>query len=109
VGGRHHRGRHAGGGRQVIGTCCSAWPRLAQHAALEPRLRDRRRAAVERRYDALRDTAGLNADVFDALIVLAAGDWTPDAIRTGYLRVRRLQPQMGEGRSVAAVVRSTQG
>lgn len=56
---------------------------------------------MERRYDALRDTAGLNADAF-------VGDWTPDAVRTGYLRVRRLQPQMDEGRSVAAVARSTQ-
>jgi len=71
---------------------------LAQHAALEPRLRDRLRAAVERRYDALRDTTGLNADVFDALVVLAAGDWTPEAIRSGYLRVRQLERQMDEGR-----------
>jgi hypothetical protein len=71
---------------------------LAQHAALEPRLRDRLRAAVERRYDALRDTAGLNADVFDALVVLAAGDWTPEAISSGHLRVRRLEAQMDEGR-----------
>jgi hypothetical protein len=38
----------------------------------QPQLRDRLRAAVERRYDALRDTAGLNADVFDALVLLAA-------------------------------------
>jgi len=71
---------------------------LAQHAALEPRLRDRLRAAVEHRYDALRDTTGLNADVFDALVVLAAGDWTPEAIRTGYLRVRQLEHQMDDGR-----------
>ena len=43
-------------------------------------------AAVERRHDALVDTAGLNADVFDALVVLAAGDWTPAAIARGLPR-----------------------
>jgi hypothetical protein len=71
---------------------------LAQHARLEPGLRDRLRAAVERRYEALRDTAGLNADVLDALVVLAAGEWTPGAIGTGYRRVRQLERQMDEGR-----------
>lgn len=71
---------------------------LAQHASLEPRLRDRLRAAVERRYDALRNTAGLNADVFDALVVLAAGQWTADAIGLGYQRVRQLERRMDEGR-----------
>jgi hypothetical protein len=30
------------------------------------------------------DTVGLNADVFDALVVLAAGEWTPAAIARGY-------------------------
>ncbi|MEK8106008.1 hypothetical protein NKG94_14145 [Micromonospora sp. M12] len=34
-------------------------------------------AAIHRRHDALADTAGLNADVFDALVVLAAGGWHP--------------------------------
>ena len=57
---------------------------LEHQAALDPTLRGRLRAAVERRHDALVDTAGLNADVFDALVVLAAGAWTPDAIANGY-------------------------
>jgi hypothetical protein len=71
---------------------------LAQHARLEPGLRDRMRAAVENRFDALRDTAGLNADVLDALVVLGAGGWTPEAIGVGYQRVRRLERQMDDGR-----------
>jgi hypothetical protein len=71
---------------------------LAQHAMLEPRLRDRLRGAVERRHDALRDTAGLNEDVFDALVILAAGRWTAEAISIGYARVRDLQRRMDEGR-----------
>jgi hypothetical protein len=56
------------------------------------------RGAVERRHAALRDTAGLNAEVFDALVLLAAGSWAPDAIRRGWQAVGRLQAQMDEGR-----------
>jgi hypothetical protein len=64
----------------------------------DPALRGRLRSAVERRHDALVDTAGLNQDVFDALITLAAGEWTPAAIRRGYRRVQALQRDMDEGR-----------
>ncbi len=71
---------------------------LAQQATVEPRLRDRLRGAVERRYDALRDTAGLNADVFDALVVLAAGGWDSDQIALGHDRVRQLERDMDDGR-----------
>ena len=43
-------------------------------------------------------TAGLNADVFDALVVLAAGSWTTNAIRTGWRAVQALQRDMDTGR-----------
>ncbi|WP_018602273.1 sulfurtransferase TusA family protein [Mycobacterium sp. 155] len=56
------------------------------------------RAAVERRYSALVDTAGLNADVFDSLVLLAAGSWEPTAIADGYRAVLALQAEMDEGR-----------
>ncbi|GIF62363.1 hypothetical protein Ais01nite_03980 [Asanoa ishikariensis] len=71
---------------------------LEHQAALDPTLRGRLRAAVERRHDALVDTAGLNADVYDALVVLAAGEWTPAAIARGYAAVQRLQAAMDDGR-----------
>jgi hypothetical protein len=71
---------------------------LEHQAELDPTLRGRLRAAVERRHDALVDTAGLNADVFDALVVLAAGEWTPAGIARGYQAVRRLQAVMDHGR-----------
>ena len=61
-------------------------------------LRPRLALAVERRHDALRDTTGLNAAVHDALIVLAAGEWTPAAIADGTARVRALEADMDEGR-----------
>jgi hypothetical protein len=71
---------------------------LEEQLAVEPQLRDRLRAAVERRHDALTSTSGLNAGVFDALVVLAAGAWTPDAIGSGFDAVQRLQADMEEGR-----------
>jgi hypothetical protein len=70
-----------------------------QHLAeLDPGLRGRLRSAVERRHDALIDTAGLNRDVFDSLVTLAAGEWTPEAIGRGYDQVQKLQIEMDEGR-----------
>ena len=71
---------------------------LEHQARLDPALRGRLRAAVERRHDALVDTAGLNADVFDALVVLAAGEWTPAAIARGYRAVEELDHAMDDGR-----------
>ena len=56
------------------------------------------RQAVERRHSALRDTAGLNAEVFDCLVLLAAGSWSPEAIASGWQAVRDLQSRMDEGR-----------
>ena len=48
---------------------------------------------MERRHAALSDTAGLNAEVFDALVILAAGAWTPGAIATGWGKVQTLQDE----------------
>jgi hypothetical protein len=56
------------------------------------------RQAVERRHSALQDTAGLNAEVFDSLVLLAAGSWSPEAIRRGWQAVHDLQGRMDEGR-----------
>jgi hypothetical protein len=72
---------------------------LEHRLTSEPDLRARLRRAVERRHDSLRDTAGLNERVFDALVVLAAGSWDPDAIGRGYDRVAQLQEDMSEGRT----------
>ena len=64
----------------------------------DPAMLGRLRMATERRHDALADTAGLNQEVFDSLIVLAAHAWTPDAITTGWSAVQQLQKDMDEGR-----------
>lgn len=71
---------------------------LEHQSMLDPTLRGRLRAAVQRRHDVLADTAGLNDDVFDSLMILAAGSWTPAAIARGYRAVRELHQAMDEGR-----------
>ena len=71
---------------------------LARHVGEEPALRDRLAAAIERRHAALAHTAGLNAEVFDALVLLAAGDWAPAALRRGHAAVVALVGEMDLGR-----------
>jgi TusA-related sulfurtransferase len=71
---------------------------LQHQAQIDPTLRGKLRAAVERRYEALVDTAGLNQDVFDSLVIMAAGEWTPQAIARGYDKVQKLQSEMDDGR-----------
>jgi hypothetical protein len=72
---------------------------LGEHLAVDPRYRDRLRAATERRHDALAATSGLSPAVHDALVVLAAGSWEPEAIASGWRQTQDLQAEMGEGRT----------
>lgn len=76
---------------------------LAWQMAHEPELKHRLQAAVENRFDELASTDGLNEEVFDALILLAAGDFTPEAVAIGYTRVQRLKQEMTEGRRARLV------
>jgi hypothetical protein len=71
---------------------------LEHQSEVDPTLRMRLRSAVERRHDVLLETVGLNAAVFDALVLLAAGSWEPSAIARGYAAVMELQHGMDEGR-----------
>ena len=71
---------------------------LEAHMAQDATLHARLAAAVDRRHDALAATAGLSEDVADALIVLAAGAFTPEAIATGFARVQALKADMDVGR-----------
>lgn len=71
---------------------------VAHTVTCQPAFLSRLRSAVERRHDALVDAAGLNERVFDALVVLAAGEWTPSAIAAGWRRVQSLLARMDDGR-----------
>lgn len=73
---------------------------LQRHAALEPDLLPRLALAVERRHTALQHTAGLNEEVFDALVLLAAGSWAPEALAAGWAAVATLKEDMDHGRQV---------
>ncbi|HEY3832662.1 MAG TPA: diiron oxygenase [Acidimicrobiia bacterium] len=72
---------------------------LEHRVALDPTLREELRRAIERRHDALRATTGLNADVEDALVLLAAGEFSIAAVAAGYERVQELRHAMHEGRT----------
>lgn len=71
---------------------------LKRHAQHDRTLLARLRSAIERRHAALQHTAGLNAEVFDALVVLAAGGLDPSSIARGHAAVAELQQQMDAGR-----------
>jgi hypothetical protein len=46
----------------------------------------------------LRHTAGLNAEVFDSLVLMAAGSWAHVDLKRGYDDVAALIREMHEGR-----------
>jgi hypothetical protein len=72
---------------------------LREHVGREPGVLQQLANAVHRRHDALQHTAGLNAEVFDALVLIAAGSWMPEDVRRGYEAVNRLVQDMGSGRT----------
>jgi hypothetical protein len=71
---------------------------LQRHISEDPEVRGRLAAAIERRHAALAQTAGLNAEVFDALVLLAAGGWAPAQLRAGHEAVISLVREMDHGR-----------
>ena len=71
---------------------------LERHMQLDPALRARLAAAIEQRHAALQHTAGLNEEVFDALVLLAAGGWTAEELRRGWDAVVALGVEMDSGR-----------
>ena len=71
---------------------------LAEQVGHEEGLLDRLEQAIRRRHDVLAATAGLNEEVFDALVLVAAGGWQPEALRAGWRRVQELEAAMHAGR-----------
>ena len=71
---------------------------LERHLAQEPGLRTRLANAVRQRFQQLQHTAGLNEEVFDALVLLAAGSWEHDDLRRGFDLVVSLKDDMDRGR-----------
>lgn len=75
-----------------------AMAHLEYRLSVDPALQARLRNAVELRYDALANTAGLNEEVFDALVLLAAGDLRAEAVARGHAAVQSLKAEMAAGR-----------
>lgn len=71
---------------------------LREHLNAQPSVRDRLTNAVRRRHEELRHTAGLNAEVFDALLLMAAGSWSPADLQRGHDRVSALLHDMHASR-----------
>ncbi|HLI82576.1 MAG TPA: hypothetical protein VKV17_01595 [Bryobacteraceae bacterium] len=71
---------------------------LRRHLEAEPSMRKTLMNAVHRRHESLRHTAGLNAEVFDALVLLAAGSWDCEDIGKGHDAVSALAQEMHNGR-----------
>ena len=65
---------------------------IAQDPGVPPKLAN----AVRRRHGALQHTAGLNAEVFDALLLIAAGGWEPEDLRRGHQNLMQLVREMDE-------------
>jgi hypothetical protein len=76
---------------------------LERHLGQDPGLRTRLANAVHQRFHQLQHTSGLNEEVFDALVVLAAGCWQPDDIRRGFDLVVALKQDMDKGRRTRLV------
>ena len=71
---------------------------LRESARHDPSLLDRLAQSVHRRHDALRHTAGLNQEVHDALVLVAAGSWELEDLREGSSRVAQLIRDMDSAR-----------
>jgi len=72
---------------------------LSRHLAREPGFSRELVLAVERRHDALRSTAGLNAEVWESLVLLAAGSFAPADVVRGHAAVQALEREMEEKRA----------
>ncbi len=71
---------------------------LAEHARHDASLLPALARAVEERHAALQHTSGLNEEVFDALVLLAAGSFEHDALARGHEAVVALRLDMDDGR-----------
>ena len=71
---------------------------LQHRLGVQPDYRVRLQNAIEQRHEALAGTAGLNQEVFDALVLLAAGRLAPAALARGQAAVLALTVDMAAGR-----------
>lgn len=73
---------------------------LLEKLQMNPEFKTQLKNAVIARHDSLLTTTGLNEEVFDSLIILAAGSLNPQDIAKGFKEVQKLLIEMKEGRRV---------
>ena len=71
---------------------------LQHRLAAQPHYLTRLQNAVEQRHEELATASGLNEEVFDALVLLAAGELAPAAVARGHGAVQQLKLDMAAGR-----------
>jgi hypothetical protein len=71
---------------------------LREHLNAEPSVRGVLINAVRRRHQALRYTAGLNSEAFDALVLTAAGSWEAADLARGHDDAAALMQDMRASR-----------
>ncbi|MGZ3774365.1 MAG: ferritin-like domain-containing protein [Pseudobdellovibrionaceae bacterium] len=71
---------------------------LIEKLEIDPDFREQLKLAVTARHESLIETKGLNQEVFDSLIILAAGSLEADRIAFGFKQVQNLLIEMKEGR-----------
>jgi hypothetical protein len=71
---------------------------LKYRLSVEPDYLVRLQNAIEQRHEDLAPTSGLNEEVFDALMLIAAGSLTPAAVARGHVAVQQLKLDMAAGR-----------
>lgn len=73
---------------------------LLEKLQLDPDFKSQLKNAVIARHESLVTTTGLNEEVFDSLILLAAGSLAPQNISFGFKEVQKLLLEMKEGRRI---------
>ncbi len=73
---------------------------LLYRLRIEPDFRHALARAVEHRHDALAGTSGLNEEVFDSLVLMAAGGLAPAQVAQGAAKVQQLLRDMAHGRYI---------
>ncbi len=76
---------------------------LEYRLSIDPGYQSALKAAIEQRYDTLAASSGLNEEVFDALILLAAGGTDAASVKHGFARVQKLKQEMATGRKARLV------
>jgi hypothetical protein len=76
---------------------------LEHRLGAQPDYLARLQNAIEQRHEELTTTSGLNEEVFDALVLLAAGSAVPAAVKCGHAAVHQLKMKMAAGRKARLI------